>query len=246
VDTGILKRAAELLRQGEVVALPTETVYGLAANALDPDAVAKIYELKGRPAFNPIIVHVCEIDMARQCVRDWPPMAQKLAESFWPGPLTVVLPRSDEIPDIVTAGGQTVGVRWPRHALVTEVIRLCGFPWRRRVLIVPVKYRLQRAVLRNAPILILDEPTSGLDAIAEEIVIRSLEAAAFSRTTLVIAHRLSTVRFADRIIVLEAGQIVEQGRHPELIARNGKYAQLCRLQFLSDRDQQAATAKVAF
>ena len=128
MDTGILKRAAELLRQGEVVALPTETVYGLAANALNPEAVAKIYELKGRPAFNPIIVHVCEIDMARQCVRDWPLMAQKLADSFWPGPLTVVLPRSDEIPDIVTAGGKTVGVRRPRHALVSEVIRLCGFP----------------------------------------------------------------------------------------------------------------------
>ena len=128
MDTGILKRAAELLRQGEVVALPTETVYGLAANALNPEAVAKIYELKGRPAFNPIIVHVCEIEMARECVREWPPLAQKLADSFWPGPLTLVLPRSEQIPDIVTAGGTTVGVRWPRHALVSEVIRLCGFP----------------------------------------------------------------------------------------------------------------------
>jgi len=128
VDTGILKRAAELLRQGEVVALPTETVYGLAANALNPEAVAKIYELKGRPAFNPIIVHVCGIEMAHECVREWPPLAQKLADSFWPGPLTLVLPRSEQIPDIVTAGGQTVGVRWPRHALVSEVIRLCGFP----------------------------------------------------------------------------------------------------------------------
>ena len=113
MDTGILKRAAELLRQGEVVALPTETVYGLAANALNPEAVAKIYELKGRPAFNPIIVHVCEIEMARECVRDWPALAQKLADSFWPGPLTLVLPRSEQIPDIVAAGGATVGVRWP-------------------------------------------------------------------------------------------------------------------------------------
>jgi L-threonylcarbamoyladenylate synthase len=128
MDSEILMRAAELLRQGDVVALPTETVYGLAANALNPQAVARIYELKGRPAFNPIIVHVSGIEMARTCVREWPPMAQKLVDAFWPGPLTLVLPRSEAIPDIVTAGGATVGVRWPRHPLMNEVIRLCGFP----------------------------------------------------------------------------------------------------------------------
>ena len=124
----ILTRAAELLRKGEVVALPTETVYGLAANALNPAAVARIYELKGRPSFNPIIVHVCDAAMARSCVREWPAIAQKLTDAFWPGPLTLVLQRSQQIPDIVTAGGQTVGVRWPRHPLMLEVIRLCGFP----------------------------------------------------------------------------------------------------------------------
>ena len=128
MDLEVLRRAAELLRQGEVVALPTETVYGLAANALNPEAVARIYELKGRPAFNPIIVHVCSIEMARSCVREWPAVARKLADAFWPGPLTLVLPRSEEIPDIVTARGRTVGVRWPRHPLMQEVIRLCGFP----------------------------------------------------------------------------------------------------------------------
>src|SRR5688572_417645 len=99
-----VKRAAELLRAGEVVALPTETVYGLAANALDAKAVAKIYEIKGRPAHNPIIVHVADIDMAKQCVADWPASADRLAKSFWPGPLTMVLPRAKIIPDIVTAG----------------------------------------------------------------------------------------------------------------------------------------------
>jgi len=128
VDVEILIRAAELLREGELVALPTETVYGLAANAFNTEAVARIYEIKGRPAFNPIIVHVCGLEMARECVREWPPLVQKLAESFWPGPLTLVLPRSERIPDIVTAGGTTVGVRWPRHPLMNEVIRLCGFP----------------------------------------------------------------------------------------------------------------------
>jgi Putative translation factor (SUA5) len=106
-----VQRAAELLRAGEVVALPTETVYGLAANALDADAVACIYEIKGRPAHNPIIVHVASVEMARRCVTSWSSLADKLAKAFWPGPLTLVLPRSEIIPDIVTADGSTVGVR---------------------------------------------------------------------------------------------------------------------------------------
>src|SRR6266699_708567 len=103
-------RAAELLRAGELVALPTETVYGLAANALDAEAVARIFDIKGRPAHNPIIVHVASIELANRCVAEWPAMADKLARAFWPGPLTLVLPRSKAIPDVVTAGGQTVGV----------------------------------------------------------------------------------------------------------------------------------------
>ncbi|MGB7749148.1 MAG: L-threonylcarbamoyladenylate synthase [Verrucomicrobiia bacterium] len=123
-----VKRAAELLRAGEVVALPTETVYGLAANALDEKAVAKIFRIKGRPANNPIIVHVAGVAMARRCVALWPASADKLAKAFWPGPLTLVLPRAKEIPGIVTAGGATVGVRWPSHPFIQAVIRECGFP----------------------------------------------------------------------------------------------------------------------
>jgi len=121
-------RAAELLRAGELVALPTETVYGLAANALDPRAVAKIFEVKRRPADNPIIVHVAGVAMARRCVTEWSPLADKLARAFWPGHLTLVLPRSREIPDLVTAGGGTVGVRWPGHPFIQAVIRACDFP----------------------------------------------------------------------------------------------------------------------
>lgn len=123
-----VERAAEGLRAGEVVALPTETVYGLAANALDADAVAKLFALKGRPAHNPIIVHVASLEMARRCVAEWPAVADRLAAAFWPGPLTLVLPRRGVIPDIVTAGGPTVGVRWPRHPFMQAVIRACGFP----------------------------------------------------------------------------------------------------------------------
>jgi len=123
-----VQRAAELLRAGEVVALPTETVYGLAANALDEKAIAKIYEIKGRPAHNPIIVHVASNEMAQTCVAQWTERAENFSKAFWPGPLTLVLPRAGKIPDVVTAGGGTVGVRWPSHPFMQAVIRECGFP----------------------------------------------------------------------------------------------------------------------
>ena len=122
------KRAADLLRAGEIVALPTETVYGLAANALEEKAVAKIFQIKGRPANNPVIVHVSSVKMAKRCTNDWPNSADKLAKAFWPGPLTLVLPRANGIPDLVTAGGATVGVRWPNHPFIQAVIRQCDFP----------------------------------------------------------------------------------------------------------------------
>ena len=123
-----MARAAELLRAGELVALPTETVYGLAANALDAAAVARIFEIKDRPAHNPVIVHVASAAMARRCVAEWPALADELARAFWPGPLTLVLPCSREIPRIVTAGGATVGVRWPSHPFIQAVVRACDFP----------------------------------------------------------------------------------------------------------------------
>jgi L-threonylcarbamoyladenylate synthase len=123
-----VRRAAQLLRAGEIVAVPTETVYGLAANALDENAVAKIFQIKGRPQNNPIIVHVAGIEMAKCCVKNFPPMAEKVAKAFWPGPLTIILPRSEKIPAIVTAGGETVGIRWPSHPFIQAVIRECDFP----------------------------------------------------------------------------------------------------------------------
>ncbi|HEV2694938.1 MAG TPA: L-threonylcarbamoyladenylate synthase [Verrucomicrobiae bacterium] len=126
--TAAVKRASELLRAGEVVALPTETVYGLAANALDANAVAKIFQVKGRPSHNPIIIHVSGNEMAHASVATWPAVAADLSHAFWPGPLTLVLPRSKTIPDNVTAGGETVGIRWPSHPFMQAVIRECGFP----------------------------------------------------------------------------------------------------------------------
>ncbi len=123
-----VREAVRRLRAGEVVGMPTETVYGLAASALDADAVRQIFAIKGRPAHNPVIVHVASMTQARECASRWPPLASVLAAAFWPGPLTVIVPRSLRIPDVVTAGGDTVAIRWPQHPFMQAVIRECGFP----------------------------------------------------------------------------------------------------------------------
>lgn len=123
-----LERAAELLRAGGLVGFPTETVYGLGANALDPAAVARIYAAKGRPATSPLIVHVADVAMAQTVVAEWPEAADRLAAAFWPGPLTLVLMKRAVVPDSVTAGLGTVGVRQPAHPVAAELIRLAGVP----------------------------------------------------------------------------------------------------------------------
>ena len=110
------------------MAFPTETVYGVGANALDDAAVARIYEAKGRPATSPLIVHVDSIEMARGVVREWPDGAEQLARRFWPGPLTIVLPKADCVPDRVSAGLPTVGLRMPRHPVALDLIRRAGVP----------------------------------------------------------------------------------------------------------------------
>ncbi len=110
------------------MAFATETVYGLGANAVDPQAVAGIFEAKGRPRFDPLIVHVPDAAQAQELVSDFPATALRLAEQFWPGPLTLVLPRRDRVPDIVTAGLPTVAVRVPRHPLALELLRRSGLP----------------------------------------------------------------------------------------------------------------------
>lgn len=123
-----VQRAAELLRSGGLVAFPTETVYGLGANALDPAAVGRIFAAKGRPPTNPLIVHIPDAAAARTLVRSWPAAAQRLADAFWPGPLTLVLPKQPQVPDIVTAGLDAVGVRVPNHPLAQELLRATGLP----------------------------------------------------------------------------------------------------------------------
>jgi L-threonylcarbamoyladenylate synthase len=120
--------AAQLINAGEVVAIPTETVYGLGANALDPLAVAKLFELKSRPRFDPLIVHVAEFAAVEVLATEIPAAARQLAEQFWPGPLTLVLPKQAIVPDIVTSGLPSVAVRQPDSAVTLQLIRAAGVP----------------------------------------------------------------------------------------------------------------------
>lgn len=123
-----VEAAAGLLRQGQLVAIPTETVYGLAANALDPRAVEAIFQAKGRPNDNPLIVHIADRDALPQVVRCVPEPARQLMDRFWPGPLTIILPRNPQVPDATTAGLDTVAVRMPSHPLARDIIRASGLP----------------------------------------------------------------------------------------------------------------------
>jgi L-threonylcarbamoyladenylate synthase len=123
-----IAQAAALLSQGAIVAIPTETVYGLAANAFDPDAVLKIFQAKERPAFDPLIVHIGHRDQVHQVARALPPGADAMMDACWPGPLTLVLPKRPEVPDIVTSGLDTVGVRMPAHPVALDLLARLPFP----------------------------------------------------------------------------------------------------------------------
>ena len=123
-----IRRAAAVIRAGGLVAFPTETVYGLGANGLDAAAVARIFEAKGRPATNPVILHVSDASEVLNVAANWPETAARLAAAFWPGPLTLVVPKADRVPAIVTAGGPTVAVRCPNHPVALALIREAGVP----------------------------------------------------------------------------------------------------------------------
>ena len=123
-----IKRAISLLKAGELVAIPTETVYGLAGNALNSAAVAKIFDAKNRPHFDPLIIHVPGLEAVGQYAADIPDQARELAGRFWPGPLTLVLPKKDHVPDLTSAGLDTVGIRCPDHPLTRQLLKELPFP----------------------------------------------------------------------------------------------------------------------
>lgn len=123
-----IQQAIEAYKQHKLVAIPTETVYGLSAPIDDEQLIKRIFQLKERPFFDPLIVHVSDSHMAKNCVEKWPLIAEKLAEKFWPGPLTMVLPKNIGISDMITSGLDTVGVRCPNHPLTLELIQQLGKP----------------------------------------------------------------------------------------------------------------------
>jgi L-threonylcarbamoyladenylate synthase len=123
-----LNTAAEVLRNGGLVGIPTETVYGLAANGLNPEAVISIFKAKNRPHFDPLILHFPHVEAVKRCVLSFPEKAQQLTERFWPGPLTLVLPKNPIVPDVVSSGLDSVAVRIPRHPLTLELLQQLDFP----------------------------------------------------------------------------------------------------------------------
>lgn len=127
-DVNSIKKAAELLKYGEIVAIPTETVYGLAANGFNPDAIKKVFLAKGRPQDNPLILHICDMEMLGVIADEIPPLAKKLAAAFWPGSLTMIFKKKDIVPKETNGGMDTVAVRMPNNAATLELIKECGFP----------------------------------------------------------------------------------------------------------------------
>lgn len=127
-DQQLIEEAAEIIRSGGLVAIPTETVYGLGANGLSSDACQKIFDIKERPPDNPLILHVASLKQVESLVREIPPLSMRLMEKLWPGPLTIIFKKSDRIPDIVTAGGDTVAIRMPDNAVTLKLIECAGVP----------------------------------------------------------------------------------------------------------------------
>ncbi len=211
-EAGAIARAATILRSGGLVAFPTETVYGLGADALNPHAVQRIFDAKGRPANNPLIVHVAEASAARELVTYWPSQAEQLARRFWPGPLSLVLPKTDRVPDVVTAGAKTVAVRMPAHPVALALIRAAGTPLaapsaNRSNLVSPTRAEHVLKGLNGRIDLVLDGgPTSG--GLESTVVDLTCQPPRLLRPGLVSQTEIEGV--IGRIDRLETGSAVEQ------------------------------------
>jgi L-threonylcarbamoyladenylate synthase len=208
-----MQRAAALIRSGKLVAFPTETVYGLGANALDASAVKRIFHVKGRPASSPLIVHVHSLEAARDLVTHWPPAAEKLASEFWPGPLTIVLAKREFIPDIVTASLPTVGVRVPAHGIALALLRDARVPIaapsaNRFSELSPTTAEHVHKSLGDAVDLILD---GGQTDIGIESTVLSL---AGPTPLLLRPGMISTEQLEELIGKIEVAKLIPDGPHP--------------------------------
>lgn len=214
-----LDRAAGIIKRGGLVAFPTETVYGLGANALDKDAVAQIFAAKQRPFASPLIVHVDSEAMARTLTADWPERASLLAARFWPGPLTLVLNKADIVPDLVTAGLPSVGIRVPSHPIALELIRRAGVPIaapsaNRFTQISPTTAAHVRESLGNAVEMVLDAgPT--------EVGIESTVASLRRDPPVVLRPGIISQRELEAVTGLAWGQ---QQETPEVMESPGQHA----------------------
>ncbi len=210
-----LEKAVQLLRAGCLVAFPTETVYGLGANALDEAAVRRIFEAKGRPFSSPLIVHVANIEMARGLAREWPREADLLAEKFWPGPLTLVVPKNEKVPDVVTAGLPSVGLRIPAHPVACELLEAAKIPIaapsaNRFTELSPTTAAHVRESLGNAVDLVLD---GGPCTVGIESTVLSL---AGPRPRLLRPGMITRTEIEKLIGPVEAGSGAESpGQHPQ-------------------------------
>ena len=226
----LIGRAADRLRSGGLVAFPTETVYGLGADALNPDAVARVFEIKRRPTSSPLIVHVADEDMARSVASAWPEEAGAIAGAFWPGPVSIIVPRADRLPEVVTGGGATVAVRCPDHPMALALIRALGGP-----IVAPsanlsgelsaTRAEHVRASFTEDQVLVLDGGAceSGIESTVVSLIDRP---ARVLRRGVISADRLSIAIGRE---VVEVPAAMEQGDRPGAGVSGAQYAPRSRV-----------------
>lgn len=227
--------AARVLREGGLVAIATETVYGLAANALDEHAVARIFEAKARPFFDPLIVHIASRDWLNRLVSRVPPAAEKLATAFWPGPLTMVLPKTDLVPDLVTSGLPSVAIRMPVHPQARELLQLVDLP-----LAAPSANpfgQLSPTCAQHVAETLGDRIDLILDGGPSQVGVESTVVFVFDDTVRILRHGGITREALERVVRIEDGatQVAEEVAAPSPGMLPQHYAPRTSLKVLSNR-----------